>query len=360
MAATVPHLDISVDISAPESVEAGARSVVSHVRPDWSQTSVKVFSAGVTNKLVGVYDANCEDKYEDMVLVRCYGYKTDLLIDRDAEIRNMKLMHSHGVGAQLMATFNNGISYEFLKGETLTPESVVRPDIYPLVAKAMRTLHEIPVEGASQEASIWKILRKFHALSPDGFPEDPDKDQRYKSKVLSKDQLLDEIVRMEKLLRPDADEKCRMVFCHNDALLENIVVNGDIVNFIDYEYGDTNYREIDIAGHFGEFPGVDADFLDYDKHYPTKEFQLSWIREYLGEGATQKEVEELQRMVDRFSALPHLMWGIWSLIQSKNSNIDFDFLGYAILRLDFYKRRRQLASIRGHLSNSLLTQLYGK
>ena len=60
--------------------------------------------------------------------------------------------------------------------------------------------------------------------------------------------------------------------------------------------------------HFsGEFPGVDADFLDYDKHYPTKEFQLSWIREYLGEGATQKEVEELQRMVDRFSALPHLM-----------------------------------------------------
>ena len=53
-------------------------------------------------------------------------------------------------------------------------------------------------------------------------------------------------------------------------------------------------------------------------------------------------------------------WGIWSLIQSKNSNIDFDFLGYAILRLDFYKRRRQLASIRGHLSNSLLTQLYGK
>ena len=76
--------------------------------------------------------------------------------------------------------------------------------------------------------------------------------RRYKSKVLSKDQLLDEIVRMEKLLRPDADEKCRMVFCHNDALLENIVVNGDIVNFIDYEYGDTNYREIDIAGHFGE------------------------------------------------------------------------------------------------------------
>ena len=65
---------------------------------------------------------------------RCYGYKTDLLIDRDAEIRNMKLMHSHGVGAQLMATFNNGISYEFLKGETLTPESVIQPDIYPLVS----------------------------------------------------------------------------------------------------------------------------------------------------------------------------------------------------------------------------------
>ena len=75
----------------------------------------------------------------------------------------------------------------------------------------------------------------------------------------------------------------------------------------------------------GEFVGVGGS-LDYDKHYPRKEFQLKWIREYLGPSAEDVEVERLQVMVDRFSGLPHLMWGTWALIQSKHSNIDFDFL----------------------------------
>ena len=97
--------------------------------------------------------------------------------------------------------------------------------------------------------------------------------------------------------------------------------------------------------------------LDYDKYYPTKEFQLKWIREYLGgsEAADKGEVERLQVMVNRFSALPSLVWGIWGLIQAKHSNIDFDFLDYAIQRLNFYKKRRQLATIRGHLANAIVS-----
>ena len=45
----------------------------------------------------------------------------------------MLLLHKHGMGAELMATFNNGIAYQFLKGDTLTTESVARPDTYPKV-----------------------------------------------------------------------------------------------------------------------------------------------------------------------------------------------------------------------------------
>ena len=116
----------------------------------------------------------------------------------------------------------------------------------------MKRLHDIESGGSSKEACLWNVLKKFHAVSPDGFPEDPAKDARYRAEVPSKADLLGEILRMEKLLRPVAEEKCRTVFCHNDALLENIVVNGDKVSFIDYEYGDTNYREFDIANHFGK------------------------------------------------------------------------------------------------------------
>ena len=55
------------------------------------------------------------------------------------------------------------------------------------------------------------------------------------------------------------------------------------VNFIDYEYGDYNYREYDIANHFNEFVGMGDENgnLDYEKFYPSKGFQLLWINEYL-------------------------------------------------------------------------------
>ena len=57
------------------------------------------------------------------------------------------------------------------------------------------------------------------------------------------------------------------------------------ISFIDYEYGDYNYREYDIANHFNEFVGMGDEngFLDYQKYYPSKEFQLSWIDAYLRE-----------------------------------------------------------------------------
>ncbi len=59
-----------------------------------------------------------------MVLVRVYGRNTELIIDRDAEIRNMELFHSAGCGPALLATFANGIAYEFVPGELPTVRDI--------------------------------------------------------------------------------------------------------------------------------------------------------------------------------------------------------------------------------------------
>ena len=93
-----------------------------------------------------------------MVLVRCYGHKSDLLIDRQAEIRNMKLLNEGGCGSELYASFKNGICYEFLRGTTLTSDTVFNPDIYPLVARAMANLHKIKIEA-------WKIAKTVDCFS---------------------------------------------------------------------------------------------------------------------------------------------------------------------------------------------------
>jgi ethanolamine kinase len=48
-----------------------------------------VFTDGITNKLLGCFH---EGTPEDVVLVRVYGHKTDLLIDRNAETRNIQVL----------------------------------------------------------------------------------------------------------------------------------------------------------------------------------------------------------------------------------------------------------------------------
>jgi ethanolamine kinase len=50
-----------------------------------------VFTDGITNKLIGCFH---EESPQDVVLVRVYGHKTDLLIDRNAETRNIQVLVS--------------------------------------------------------------------------------------------------------------------------------------------------------------------------------------------------------------------------------------------------------------------------
>lgn len=48
----------------------------------------------------------------------------------------------------------------------------------------------------------------------------------------------------------------KVVFCHNDLLLANIIHTDGQVTFIDYEYAACNYQAYDIGNHFAEFAGI--------------------------------------------------------------------------------------------------------
>ena len=49
----------------------------------------QVYTDGITNKLVGVWHSDVSR--DEQLLVRVYGKKTDLFIDRDAERRNIQV-----------------------------------------------------------------------------------------------------------------------------------------------------------------------------------------------------------------------------------------------------------------------------
>ena len=356
--------NILINADSEVNLKNGASEVVSLLRPDWGLKASfihKIFSDGLTNKLVGVY---VEGKKREMILVRVYGHNSDLMIDRQKEIENMQLLYENGCGPQLYAKFQNGIAYQFISGSTLTIESVCDPSIFPSVAAACAKMHSIklPLEKgggiSKKEACVWKLLRKLQNLSPDGFPESLDKDKLFQSSIpFTKAELAVEIEKMEHLLGEKTIQKTKVVFSHNDLMPANTLVRYDDVenpevpsiSFIDYEYGDWNYREFDIANHFNEFAGLpdnETGEMDFGKYYPSKEFQLKWIEAYLANlgndssgnirNPSKNEVEELQALVDIFRPLPNLVWGLWSLVQSKYSDIEFDYIDYAKQRLEQY------------------------
>lgn len=125
--------------------------------------------------------------------------------------------------------------------------------------------------------------------------------------------------------------------------MKNIIYNdkNDTVSFIDFEYTHLNYALFDIANHFVEYAGVDdADF----NIYPTREEQKRWLKTYFQTRQVNQQIidDHLCHRVDQFSALAHLMWGLWALVQSRLSTLNFDYINYANLRLDSYKRLRNI------------------
>ena len=123
------------------------------------------------------------------------------------------------------------------------------------------------------------------------------------------------------------------------------------ISFIDYEYASLNPRGFDIANHFNEYAGFECDYT----LYPSSAHQHHFFRHYLSSYTAhpshshsdhhdqQQQMEALEKEVKMYRPMSHLYWGIWALVQANVSTIDFDYLGYAVLRIEeYFKTKREL------------------
>ncbi|XP_045251418.1 ethanolamine kinase 2 isoform X4 [Macaca fascicularis] len=249
-AAAVAYFGISVD---PDDILPGALRLIQELRPRWKpeQVRTKRFTDGITNKLVACY---VEEDMQDCVLVRVYGERTELLVDRENEVRNFQLLRAHGCAPRLYCTFQNGLCYEYMQGVALGPEHIREPRLFSLSA-------DVPKVEVLEQELAWLKEHLSQLESP-------------------------------------------VVFCHNDLLCKNIIYDSikGHVRFIDYEYAGYNYQAFDIGNHFNEFAGVNE--VDYCL-YPARETQLQWLRYYLqaqkGMAVTPREVERLYVQVNKFA-----------------------------------------------------------
>ncbi|XP_066446868.1 ethanolamine kinase 1 isoform X2 [Eleutherodactylus coqui] len=232
-----------------------------------------------------------------------------------------------------------------MQGAALDPEHVCNPKICRLIARRLAKIHAIHAHnGWIPKSNLWLKMRAYFSLTPTEFPDRLVHD-RFVRDVPNRAVLEQEMAWMEVALSSLGSP---VVLCHNDLLCKNIIYNekSDGVQFIDYEYSGYNYQAYDIGNHFNEFAGVNE--VDYSL-YPDRVLQLHWLRDYLeaykqfkGVRAevSENEVERLYVQVNQFALASHFFWGLWALIQAKYSKIDFDFLGYAIVRLNQYLKMK--------------------
>uniref|UniRef100_A0A182Q509 ethanolamine kinase n=1 Tax=Anopheles farauti TaxID=69004 RepID=A0A182Q509_9DIPT len=340
-------------VVSEHAVIEGATEILKVIRPHWCRDNVrfKLFTDGITNKLVGCFHEPKEDdskadksEFQDVVLIRVYGNKTDLLIDRRKETENIQLLHRYGYAPALYATFTNGLAYEYVPGVTLTPSTVQLEAVWPLVARRMAQMHKVRPDGPadSYKSALPAKMDQFLRLVPNRFT-DPRKDERVWNVFPSVAALRDEF---EELYARLLQTGSPVVFCHNDLLLGNVIYDEarSRVTFIDYEYADPNHQAFDIGNHFTEFAGIDD--IDYGR-YPGRDFQLRWLREYLEEfngksnPVTDADLQQLYVQVNQYALASHFLWAVWALIQAEHSTIDFDFVQFGAARFLEYRRRKE-------------------
>jgi ethanolamine kinase len=132
----------------------------------------QIFSAGITNKLIGAFNkTHPRDDSQEILLIRVNGNQTDLLIDRKAEKLNFQFLHSHELAPKIYAFFENGICYKFIHGVTLNAESVRDEKIWSQIAVQMAKMHKLKLTEDQNkiEPMIKNKTEKYLKLIPEKF-----------------------------------------------------------------------------------------------------------------------------------------------------------------------------------------------
>ena len=331
------------------------------------------------------------------VLIRVYGANTEVIINRKTENILFAELSRCQFSPIYYGQFANGRIEGYLESKCFEPEEMGQSEYVPLIAREMSRFHSIDMKEVclrndiSTQPCVFKCISQWlkqakaiieEYTSPMYVKEDynaknssAEKESQTQTKIETLEErkrksslftteyisnLETELNFLEEYLLPEKSltTKCNLItraeeiskeiiFGHQDLLSGNILYNEKWdpprVQFIDYEYGGYNYRIFDTINHFIEQAGFE---VDVENRYPSKDTQLAFFRAYfenksdevlLGEGTDrEKFMEEWYILCNKWVIVSHLYWGIWAIIQSKFSLIDFDFLGYSKLRLEKY------------------------
>jgi ethanolamine kinase len=376
----VPFLPITFDNNDADN---SALKLAYEYNPIWKDSEGEVeivrFTDGITNtlsKATKKWPGKSESENDvGAVLMRAYGNGTEVLINRDREMRAHSLLASMGLAPPLLARFENGLMYRFVQGDVCTPEDLRKPEVYRAVAKLLGQWHgSLPISAITSTPDLDDDAQRKHCGLKDGRHTRPmpniwsvmqqwidalpnnTKEEKERNKVLNTElaELSDRFGETHGLDGKD------YIFSHCDLLSGNVIMQKPSgvdsseesrrdrpVSFIDYEYSTPGPAAFDISNHFAEWAGFDCEH----EFVPTKSQREDFLKYYVGsfryhsisDNDTmsididfQADIDQLYDQIQDFRGVPGFYWGIWALIQAMISQIDFDYPTYAEKRLGEY------------------------
>lgn len=351
--------------------------------PQDANIKIKFLTGGITNMLL-----SCSYG-QSTVLMRVYGQGTNLIIDRHREYILHLVLNSLQLAPPVYARFSNGLVYGYLPGRSLEPKELYHPALYPLIAQLLGIWHH-RVSSSDIEDGVEKLRRyavtvkkrRLLQLLPVLMAENSKKKKKPKKKTINNvwellhdwidvvplNQALRDSFARNKKIDSDLREVVRqelnwleetltsknsspVVSAHCDLLSGNVIIPTDFafeesdlpsvdnnpIKFIDYEYMLPAPRAFDIANHMAEWQGFHCDRSAIPEPSMDNPVMVKWVRSYLNNpDAGEDEVRKLIDEIALFYGMPGFYWGIWAMIQSEISQIDFDYADYGKLRLEEY------------------------
>src|SRR5437660_3585927 len=273
--------------SAPAE-EAAARVAL------WRGRAVTIspLSGGLTNEN---YLVECEGR---RYVMRLPGKSTELLaIDRANEVYNTKSAATTGIGPKVLEHVAgvDVMVLEFISGPTMSAKTLQSNRMAARMAQSFHRLHAAP--RFLQDFNMFRLIESYlrivdeHEVTiPDGYRD-----------------WLPTVAGIERAVSAGA---LPLAPCHNDLLCENFIDDGTALRIVDYELSGNNDPCFDLGNTAQE-----AEF--------GQDLRAALCEAYFG----TPDRQQLARM-NLFALMSDVGWTLWGAIQSKISEVDFDFAGY--------------------------------
>lgn len=267
-------------------------------KSEWNKAlnpKVDKLTGGISNQIYRISSDNIGS-----ILLRIYGEKMDSLINRNQEINIFKFVSDNNISPKLLGLIDNGRFEEYIQAKPLDDKMIItyRTQIITKIKK----INSLTYQG---DLLCWDRLEKWNQIIKDKNLPD------YQNDI---DKMLEKFSNL-----PQDHIFMKQVFCHNDLLPSNILLDNDEnIHIIDYEYAGINYLGFEIANH--------VIYYDFENIKNQETEVYNFVKEYLDRDPTMIDLEIMEFFI-KLTYLTWLLWGLISIVSSNDEN-EYDFNEY--------------------------------